>query len=389
MPALRVYAEHAGVQAGVTDTLGERFARRRAALHGMSAARRIVLLVPGFPANELDSTCLPSLQSFVEALGRQVPVDTIDVVAFQYPYDRRTYSWRGIRIHALGGRNSRVKKPLTWLRAGRTARGISSEIEPTTPGVFHSFWMGECAYVGGLLARQHDWMHVVSIGGQEMRRPTIYTLLLRRSRFTLTAGSVHAARTARDRLDRDVDAVVPLGLDVDRVGSVGTDRVRDIDVLAVGSLIPVKRFGDVVEVAASLVKSRPRLRVVIVGDGPERSRLENDVSAAGLANHVSLTGRLPRTDVLRLMRRSKVLLHPSEYESQGYVFLEALACGMHVVSRDVGFIPVTTKACRCATTSEMASAIARLLGTRRDDAPIPVPTADETVTAFRGVYASR
>lgn len=43
----------------------------------------------------------------------------------------------------------------------------------------------------------------------------------------------------------------------------------------------------------------------------------------------------PRAEMLKLMARSRVLVHPSRYESQGYVFLEALMQGMSVVSYPV------------------------------------------------------
>lgn len=354
---------------------------------GVSAARRIILLVPGFPVGESDSTCLPALQNYVEALGRQVPPESIDVVAFQYPFEGRTYLWRGIRVHALGGRNARPGKLLTWWRALRTVRRILAAEDANHAGVFHSFWFGECAFLGRLMARRHGWAHVVSVGGREVREKSLYMLLMRGGRYQLTAGSYHAARAVRHSLGRNVDAIVPLGLDIDRVRSLSSPHSREIDLLAVGSLIPLKRFGDVVRVAASLVEELPALRVAIVGEGPERPRLESQIEEAGLESRISLMGRLPRSAVLRLMLRSRVLLHPSEYESQGYVLLEALECGMHVVCRDTGYLPDTPRATRCSTPDEMADAVVRYLASPNSGHPTGVPGADQTASEFRKIYA--
>jgi glycosyltransferase involved in cell wall biosynthesis len=86
------------------------------------------------------------------------------------------------------------------------------------------------------------------------------------------------------------------------------------------------------------------------------------------------------------MMRSKILLHPSEYESQGYVFLEALASGMYVVCRDVGAPGASRKVSRCSTTREMADVIHRLLLTEMDHEPESVPSAADTVEAYGEIY---
>ena len=374
----------------------------------MTAATPLLVLVPGFPVDETDMSCLPAIQCYVEALGRRLPEGMVEVIAFQYPFECRSYSWRGISIHALGGGNSMIAKPRTWARAMDAGRRV---ISGRRQGVIHSFWLGECAFVGALLARRHAWKHVVSIGGREVRRRTIYGLLLRRSAFLLTAGSAHAAAAARSRLYREVDAVIPLGLDADRVASVSPESPswapdspstasdspapvpdnpsasRDVDILTVGSLTPVKRTEDVIEVAARLVHRHPDLSVEIVGDGPERAKLERRIRAAGLGDHVVLRGHLPRGDVLRLMRRTRVLLHPSEYESQGFVFLEAAASGAFVVCRDVGFRPQGAGIHVAAGVDEMADRVGQCLDGPHPPGPVRVPTADESVDAFLKLYA--
>jgi len=353
--------------------------------HGAASAR-VILLVPGFPEDEHDSTCLPALQSFVEALSRSEAEASIDVIAFQYPYQRRSYTWRGVRVHAMGGGNSKLRKPFIWLRALRQARRIAADRHSNTTGIIHSFWLGECALIGHILSCLLGWKHVISIGGQEIRRPTVYSLLLRRGPFVLTAGSDYAANVARRTVAGQVDVVIPLGLDSRRVRAVAGPAERDIDILAVGSMTPVKRFLDVVSVAERLAESRSKLRMVLVGDGRCRRTIESRIEQNGLAVHVLVMGELPRHEVLRLMRRSKILLHPSEYESQGYVFLEALASGMYVVCRDVGFTGESRKVVRCESVAEMADAVARILKSETDYEPVSVPSADDTAQAFLELY---
>ncbi len=86
------------------------------------------------------------------------------------------------------------------------------------------------------------------------------------------------------------------------------------------------------------------------------------------------------------MQRSRVLLHASEYESQGYVFLEALASGMYVVCRNVGFHPESPNVQHAESVDEMATAVAQRLARPHRPEPVALPTADQTVDAFTALY---
>ncbi|HTD92159.1 MAG TPA: glycosyltransferase, partial [Chitinophagaceae bacterium] len=132
--------------------------------------------------------------------------------------------------------------------------------------------------------------------------------------------------------------VIPPGVDrsmfrdISPARDISQDIPRGIDIMAAGSLIPLKQYSVFLEVIAGLKKSRPNINAVIVGDGSERKRLEAEISALGLAGQVKLTGSLPYPEVLDLMRRSKVFLHPSTYEGFSGVCLEAASLGASVIS---------------------------------------------------------
>jgi glycosyltransferase involved in cell wall biosynthesis len=86
---------------------------------------------------------------------------------------------------------------------------------------------------------------------------------------------------------------------------------------------------DVIIEAATRV---PDVPVRIVGDGPERERIE----AAGLAN-VEVLGLRPRDEVLALMRGARALLFPSRwYEHSPFVLIEAFASGVPAIASDLG-----------------------------------------------------
>lgn len=99
---------------------------------------------------------------------------------------------------------------------------------------------------------------------------------------------------------------------------------------------PVKRVEDVVEVFR-LVQQRLDCRLLLVGDGPERARVEADCRRHGLCDKISFVGNLPVVE--EILVGADVFLLPSETESFGLAALEALSCGVPVVATRVGGLP--------------------------------------------------
>ena len=99
---------------------------------------------------------------------------------------------------------------------------------------------------------------------------------------------------------------------------------------------PVKRPADVVEIFARVSKEIPSV-LLMVGDGPERSRAERLVRSHHIEKQVYFTGK--QDSIEEFLGISDLLLLPSETESFGLVALEAMACEVPVVASRVGGIP--------------------------------------------------
>ncbi|HWW76762.1 MAG TPA: N-acetyl-alpha-D-glucosaminyl L-malate synthase BshA [Pyrinomonadaceae bacterium] len=105
----------------------------------------------------------------------------------------------------------------------------------------------------------------------------------------------------------------------------------------VSNFRPVKRPVDCVEILARVRGRGVNARLVMVGDGSERSQAEHRARCLKVERHCSFVGKQPRiTDYLSV---SDVLLLPSEQESFGLAALEALACEVPVIASRVGGIP--------------------------------------------------
>lgn len=117
---------------------------------------------------------------------------------------------------------------------------------------------------------------------------------------------------------------------------------KDIDVLFVGNLVAVKRLDRLLQATALLGERRPGLRVCLVGDGVLRHELEEQAGRLGLAGRVRFEGARPFEEVVRWLRRARLLVMTSQMEGLPQAMIEAMSCGVPVVISATG--DVTTLA---------------------------------------------
>jgi len=106
--------------------------------------------------------------------------------------------------------------------------------------------------------------------------------------------------------------------------------------LYAGRLLYWKGVHIAIRAFAEVVKQAPEATFTIVGDGPERSRLEEDVKQNNLLGKVEFIPRLPQNTLFELYRSHDLFLFPSLHDSGGFVVLEALSLGLPVVCLDLG-----------------------------------------------------
>jgi len=99
---------------------------------------------------------------------------------------------------------------------------------------------------------------------------------------------------------------------------------------------PVKRVLDVIEIFARVARAMPA-RLLLIGDGPERSAAEFLAVRLGVADRVDFVGK--QDNVHELLPLADLMLMPSEMESFGLAALEAMACRVPAISTRVGGIP--------------------------------------------------
>jgi glycosyltransferase involved in cell wall biosynthesis len=288
----------------------------------------LVIVTPGFPKDEVDSTCLPPQQNLVKAINHNFPSAKIIILSFQYPFAKGEYEWNGNTVIAFGGRNM-GKLFRVWLWRSVSQRLKKIQHEYTITGLL-SFWCGECAFIAGRFAKGSQLPHYCWLLGQDAKKGNKYVP-------RIDAKSTHYI-VLSDFIDAEFynnygirpAQTIPIGIDTKEFAAEKAER--DIDIIAVGSLIPLKRFDIFIEVIAALQKKIPQIRSVLCGEGPEKDKLQHLINSLSLQKNIILAGERPHKEILAMMQLSKVLLHPSAYEGFGMVCLEALAAGCDVIS---------------------------------------------------------
>lgn len=158
-------------------------------------------------------------------------------------------------------------------------------------------------------------------------------------RATAAVPDCHLAvseRTRRDVLELGANnpRYLPNGISLAEVADA-PEADAEVDVLFAGRLIPEKNADLLVRAIATLREQNSDVRCTILGEGPERERVEQLVAEKGLEENVTTRDFLEEyEEVLGLMKAADVFALPSEREGFGITALEAMACGTPVVTID-------------------------------------------------------
>lgn len=189
------------------------------------------------------------------------------------------------------------------------------------------------------------------LGTDENYRPVIRWAVEKSD--AVTTPSLWLRDEALNRLDMTESAeVIPNFVDVNHYSPQRRDRAS-IEALFVGhedealqphhpilihvsNFRPVKRVETVIDVFAKIDEEHSA-RLLLVGDGPQRSQIEAKVRRLGLEHRVRFLGKL--RDFAHILSAADLFILPSESESFGLAALEAQACGVPVIASDVGGLP--------------------------------------------------
>jgi glycosyltransferase involved in cell wall biosynthesis len=253
----------------------------------------------------------------------------------------------GARIISFDKPPGRIRSIIP--KAAETLRSLQ-------PDVLHTHQCGALWYLGqaaGSLQRlpvihtEHG-NHVATTSGIWRLKTRLFLHQTARfaDRFCCVSDEIAQAVTRWHTISHQKVEVVLNGVDVDKfadraetsavkneLGIPGNSRV----IGTIGRLSEVKRQDLLLRATAKLRESLADIRLLLVGDGPERTRLELEAAALGIRNRVCFAGYRPNPE--RFLQAMDVFALTSRSEGLPISLLEAWAAGLPVVCSSVGGIP--------------------------------------------------
>jgi glycosyltransferase involved in cell wall biosynthesis len=124
--------------------------------------------------------------------------------------------------------------------------------------------------------------------------------------------------------------------EIHRLGSFSLREENPFRLISIGRLLHWKGFELGLKAFAQFCQKFPASEYWLVGEGPERKRLEGLAHELGLAERITFWGAIPRSQALEKLSDCDILLHPSLHDSNPWACVEAMAAGRPVICLNLG-----------------------------------------------------
>jgi glycosyltransferase involved in cell wall biosynthesis len=233
-----------------------------------------------------------------------------------------------------------------WLWARRAERFVRARLEPNAKDVVldgHFLYPDGAAAV--LIGIRLGLPTVLTARGSDVNVKCNNLVMRQWVKFAarncsalITVSRALAARLTELRISAPVIEVLPNGVDFDRFRPVDRPTIRarlGVDghvVASVGHLVPEKGH----DIAIRALVELPGTTLLVVGEGPEKARLQSLADRLGVAARLRLLGHVAHEQMPEVYSAADALVLASVREGMPNVVLESLACGTRVVATDVG-----------------------------------------------------
>lgn len=308
----------------------------------------LVIITPVFAVDELDSISLPFMQIFCKELLRTNKV-TLTIISEQYP-THDNYSWNGITVHTL--KKNTPKFLYKFLRKYRLRKTLQNIHRTNRIDVVHNFWFNILGQISEKFSSEKNIRHLITLTGQDILPDNKYLPLITGYSGKLISPSEFHKNKLLENYKVDV-RVIGWGIEPVKL----THAERSIDLIHCGWINSVKNNLQFLEIVNELKKTGSIKKVVICGGGPLFKELLADIQRLDLNDLIEIKNSIPRSEVLELMQKSKILVHTSHFESFGLVLAEGLACNCTVISTPVGIAFENKNIICCNSTEEFTAKI--------------------------------
>jgi len=238
-------------------------------------------------------------------------------------------------------------------QARRVIIDIKTDRDPFAPLIVHShspktaFLIGQSLYGLGayFIHTEHMWTEDYRTSSRwrdQLQIIGLRSTFKRSSKVIAVSRAVERFLSKRKIVTKDkIEVIYPL---------IGEQKFRKINprkklvgplaeeliIGSIGSLNQTKNYPILIEAVANLLDDLPRLKLEIIGDGPDRKKLEEEIGHKNLGRSIKILGYLPAEDVGEHFSCWRAYIQPSLSESFGLSVFEAMRGGLPVVASRVG-----------------------------------------------------
>jgi len=130
--------------------------------------------------------------------------------------------------------------------------------------------------------------------------------------------------------------VVYGGVETEKISTISPQKHARPTICTAARLVNYKHIDDLLRAMVIVLKDVPDVRLVVMGDGPERENLKHLSTQLVLSDCVQFMGNLSHEKVIKIMKSSDIFCLPSTVEGFGLVTVEAMAAGLPYVNSDIG-----------------------------------------------------
>lgn len=168
-----------------------------------------------------------------------------------------------------------------------------------------------------------------------LNQAVVYPLIRRSADGVYVNNELDRARAVQDGFRPERVEVIGMGVDNSLAASPQEPAEKGYDAVFIGRLHPQKGLLEFIDVWRLFAGRHPEARLAIIGNGPLEQSLREKIKLQGLQDNVEMLGFLDGADKIAVFKASRLVVHPSLYDSGGMAVLEAMSCGLPGVGYDL------------------------------------------------------
>ena len=311
-----------------------------------NAKRDILIVSRGIPTKEYPMLGLFELDQAraLASFGHNVKMLVVDLRSFlrKRPFGIHHYSIDNVEVHVISFPVGAVPREIQCKAGGFLLKRLYKTVydKGKKPEIIHAHF-GDIGYIASMLARQINVPLVITEHSSLMNRDIVDKDILEVSQkgYTFANGVISVSNALAQKIKKNTginSCVIPNIVDTEAFNNIERKQHDGFSFVSVASLIEIKHIGDLVRAFKKVHEDFPDTKLCIIGDGKERENIRALIDQFHIGDSVRMTGTITRSEIANIFSEMDCFVLPSESETFGVAYIEAMAAGLPVIATKCG-----------------------------------------------------